>query len=72
MITAAAKSLADSMLDEELAAGLLYPDVSRLKETTMQVTCGVLTAAMAEDAADLQAGVDLEQLVDTATWSPSY
>ena len=72
MITAAAQSLAQAMLDEELEAGLLYPDVSRLRETTQAVTRGVLEAAMSENVADLQEGVDLGGLVTDAMWSPTY
>ena len=72
MITAAAQSLAEAMLEEELEAGLLYPDVSRLRETTQAVTRGVLEAAMSENVADLQEGVDLNRLVSDAMWSPVY
>ncbi len=72
MITAAAQSLADAMQQDELDQGLLYPEVSRLRETTQAVTVGVLRAAIVEDIADLQQGTDLTALVAGAMWSPDY
>ena len=60
------------MQQDELDQGLLYPEVSRLRETTQAVTVGVLRAAIVEDIADLQQGTDLTALVAGAMWSPDY
>ncbi len=72
MITAAAQSLAEAMHQDELDQGLLYPEVSRLRETTHAVTVGVLRSAINEDVADLQKGTDLETLVKESMWDPGY
>ncbi|MCR9277182.1 MAG: NAD-dependent malic enzyme [Pseudomonadaceae bacterium] len=72
MITAAAKSLAQSMLDDELAEGLLYPDVSRLRDVTTAVSIGVLTAARDAGLTNIDESVDLQQLVESRMWLPEY
>lgn len=72
MITAASKSLAESMLEEELAEGLLYPDVGRLREVTTAVSTGVLTAARDGGYAQIDPNIDLRKLVESKMWVPEY
>ena len=72
MITASAKALAESMLQEELKSGQLYPDVSRLRETTAAVTKGVLLAAINEGLTSLTIKADLDDLIEQSAWSPNY
>lgn len=72
MITAASKSLAQAMLDEELADGLLYPDVSRLRDVTTAVSVGVLQAAIDGGYAQIDPNIDLRKLVESEMWLPEY
>lgn len=72
MITAAARSLAEAMLDEELEEGLLYPDVSRLREVTAQVSAGVLEAAIDSGCSAIDAPSDVLATVKKSMWTPSY
>lgn len=72
MITAAAKTLAKTLTEDELAAGLLYPDVSRLREVTAQVSAGVLAAALADGSATIEAPRDMLEFVTQRMWTPDY
>lgn len=72
MITAASKSLAKSLTQEELDAGLLYPNVQRLREVTAQVSAGVLEAALAEGNASIDAPDDMQAFVAQNMWVPDY
>lgn len=72
MITAASKSLADSMLESELAEGLLYPDVSRLRDVTTTVSTGVLSAARDGGYTQIDQNIDLRKLVESKMWLPEY
>lgn len=53
MIDASATSLAASLLPSEISQGLLYPDLSRIRDVSAQVALGVIRAAQ-------EAGVDRE------------
>lgn len=53
MIDASANSLAASLLPSEVSQGLLYPDLSRIRDVSAQVAIGVIRAAQ-------EAGVDRE------------
>lgn len=72
MITAASKTLAETLTEEELAAGLLYPDVGRLRDVTAQVAAGVLDAALSDGSATIEAPADVHAFVREHMWSPSY
>jgi malate dehydrogenase (oxaloacetate-decarboxylating)(NADP+) len=54
MIDASATSLAASLLPSEISQGLLYPDLTRIRDVSVQVACGVIRAAQ-------EAGVDHEE-----------
>ena len=53
MIYASAEALSTSLLPEETKDNWLYPDINRIREVSVIVTCGVIRAAQAE-------GVDRE------------
>jgi malic enzyme len=68
---AAARALAQSVSQEELESGLLYPPISRIRSVSRIVARAVLTSlpmpdgeCYSEDAA--------EQLLDALTWEPEY
>lgn len=53
MIYASATSLSNSLLSSEISAGLLYPDLTRIRDVSVRVAMGVIRAAQ-------QDGVDRE------------
>jgi malic enzyme len=72
MIAAAAQALADSLLPDELAKGLLFPSVTRLRETSARVATAVIERAIADgDAREAPKG-PLDALVKAAMWEPRY
>ncbi|MEM1433943.1 MAG: NAD-dependent malic enzyme [Pseudomonadota bacterium] len=70
MITAAAQALADAMTEAELASGLLYPDVSRLRAVTARVATAVAAAAVKEGLSHMPApGLEA---IEQSMWRPVY
>ncbi|CAD0083189.1 unnamed protein product [Aureobasidium vineae] len=53
MIYASGKALSESLLPEEIEKNWMYPDIRRIREVSVVVTCGVIRAAQ-------EAGVDRE------------
>ena len=76
MINAAVMALADSVTDEELAEGLLFPAVSRLRAVSRTVALAVVDRAVEEGVADPGiAALDAkarEQHLDAMIWEPNY
>ncbi len=68
MFAAAARALADSVSEAELAAFALYPAVSRLRE----VTRAVAIAVVQEVAEQAGAPEEVARRVDEAMWEPDY
>ena len=62
MIVAASESLAGCVTEEEFSRGLLYPDVSRIREVSLYIARDVVRAAQKDrvDGRD-----DLKYLTDT-------
>jgi malate dehydrogenase (oxaloacetate-decarboxylating) len=78
MISAAAQALAAQVTDAELEIGLLYPDVSRLRDITAVGAAAVCARAFeeglaaAERAAGIPAEADLDAAARDAMWWPDY
>ena len=53
MIYASGKALSESLLPEEIEKNWMYPDIRRIRDVSVVVTCGVIRAAQ-------EAGVDRE------------
>ena len=68
--TAAAEALAAAVTDEELASGLLFPAIGRLRQVTRAVAVAV--ARQAAGAAPGSDEPDLDGRVAAAMWSPDY
>jgi malate dehydrogenase (oxaloacetate-decarboxylating) len=71
MISVSARALAHAVTDAELARGLLYPAVSRLREVTATIATAVIEQAVAEGNGELPA----ENILDFVTesmWEPVY
>ena len=63
MVTAASRACAEAVSDAELAEGMLYPDIARLREVSIQVAAAVAQAAGKDISTD-----DIAKRM----WSPEY
>lgn len=71
MVTAASHAVADAVADEELAAGMLYPDISRLRLVTRSVAQAVANKAIERGYANANAQ-DIEARLRDDLWQPDY
>jgi len=71
MTNAASKTLAAQVTDAELAAGLLFPSVSRLREVSVEVALAVAREAVREGLAAID-GHGVERAVHATMWDPHY
>ena len=70
MLTAAGRSLADQVSEEDLAAGKLYPPLADMRKITRNIAEAVAQQAFDEGLA--QAEGDVADLVDELIWEPAY
>ena len=68
----AARTLADQVSTERLAAGALYPPVEDLRPVTRAVALAVARAAVDGGLAGIAPGTDVTAEVDAAMWWPDY
>lgn len=66
----AARTLAQSLTDAELAEGLLYPPISRLREVSREVMVAILGST--EDGGHGLDGADIEARLAASCWEPEY
>ena len=71
MTNAASKALAAQVTDAELAAGLLFPSVSRLRDVSFEVATAVAREAIGEGVA-AHVEHDVERAVKATMWEPRY
>ena len=71
MTNAASKILAAQVTDDELESGLLFPEVSRLRDVTFQVAVAVAGQAV-KDGVTIVPVSEVEQRVKNAIWEPDY
>jgi malic enzyme len=71
MTNAASKTLAAQVTDAELAAGLLFPSISRLRDVSFEVATAVARQAIREALASFDED-DVECAVRETMWEPSY
>jgi malate dehydrogenase (oxaloacetate-decarboxylating) len=71
MISVCAHALADSVTNEELERGLMYPSVDRLREVSAYIATAVIEEAAAEGRIDAPDG-DVFKYVCDAMWEPRY
>ena len=72
MIAAAADALAAQVTDAELAQGLLYPSVTRLREVSVAVAQAVLQQAVNEGACEKMTPEAIKTRIAEAIWDPDY
>ncbi len=71
MVTAAAQACANALTDDELAKGMLYPEVERLREVTKQVAQAVADQAINDGTANTTSAEVTHQL-EHGLWNPNY
>jgi malic enzyme len=71
MTSAASRTLAAQVTDQELAAGLLFPSVSRLRAVAFAIAVAVAHQAVRDGVADVAAAAIERQVSDTM-WEPDY
>jgi malate dehydrogenase (oxaloacetate-decarboxylating) len=72
MISAAAGALAGAMTDDELAMGLLFPAISRLRDVSVKVAKAVIDRAAYEGVNTLVTSESGYAGIEDAMWEPRY
>jgi malic enzyme len=72
MFLDAAKALASQVGDADLAAGAVYPEVTRIRNCSHAVACAVIRRAVVEGHAPADSLRGLEATVANAMWRPEY
>lgn len=72
MITAASTALAGEVSDGELADGMLYPAVSRLRPVSRVVAAAVMAQAGKECVGQSLTDEEIQARLTAASWSPAY
>jgi malic enzyme len=72
MFYAAAKALADEVTDDELASGLLFPTIDRLKVVSTSVARAVIQDAIDNGLAEPLTKIQLEKRLTDGVWRPAY
>ena len=68
----AAHTLAESVSDERLKQGALYPDQSELRSASARITTAIIRYASHHRLGRIVPDEEVEQLVAEATWFPDY
>jgi malic enzyme len=71
MISVAARALAEALTEDELARGLLYPSVDRLRVVSAEIAAAVMRQAESDGVCEPLSG-DLSEQVSEAMWEPRY
>jgi len=72
MFMAAARTLADSVTDEDLAQGSLYPALSRIRDVSAQIAAAVGEVAFRDGLAGIDRPPDLLALMRQQMYDPRY
>jgi malic enzyme len=72
MFLAAAKTLADCVDEQRLAAGAVYPCQSKLREVSARIAAAVMRQARADGVGRLMHDDAIEPLIRKSMWFPEY
>jgi malate dehydrogenase (oxaloacetate-decarboxylating)(NADP+) len=72
MFFTAAKTLAHMVTDAELAAGTLYPDLSKIRQISLAIAASVCRLAWDRGLARYEEPDDIREAVRAAMWHPEY
>ena len=71
MVSAASMAVANAMTEQELADGMLYPDVTRLRDVSKEVARAVSAKAIDEGYANTS-NEEVDARLETDMWDPAY
>ncbi len=72
MFSAAAWALADQVTEEDMAAGRIYPTLSRIREVSLGIAEAVARVAYREGLADHPEPADVRQHIRDFMFTPEY
>jgi len=72
MFMVAARALAETVRDEDLAQGSLFPALARVREVSARIAVAVAEVAFAEELAGMECPADLEAWVEAQMYDPEY
>jgi len=72
MFYVAAKALSDEVTEDELASGLLFPTVDRLRDVAVSVARAVMQDAIKNELAEPLTDAQIEQRLSDGRWCPDY
>jgi len=72
MFHAAARTLADSIGEDSLESGALYPRLTRIREVSAEIAAAVARVAWRDGLADAEEPADVDAAVRDAMWRPEY
>jgi malate dehydrogenase (oxaloacetate-decarboxylating)(NADP+) len=72
MFMAAARTLADTVTEQDLAQGSLYPPLGRIREVSARIAASVAEVAFAADLADIDPPADLLAFIQSQMYDPHY
>jgi len=72
MFYAAARALADEVTHDELASGLLFPTIDRLRDVSVAVARAVIQDAIENGLAEPLTELQIEQRLTDGCWHPDY
>ncbi len=72
MFSAAAKTLADEVSENDLAQGSIYPPLSQIREVSKQIAAAVAEVAFEEGLAEVRRPVDMLDYVASLMYEPAY
>lgn len=73
MFLAAARTLADLISDEDLAAGTLYPPLTKIRDISLAIAVGVTERALADGIAELDpVPEDVAAAISAYMYDPTY
>lgn len=72
MFSAAARTLASLVLEEDLALGRIYPALTRIREVSAHLGAAVAEVAFQDGLAGVARPEDVRALVEAEMWRPAY
>ena len=72
MFLAASKALANQVTEEDLAQGLIYPPLTRIRDVSAAIACSVADIAFDNELAEIEKPADLIGYVRSLMYEPGY
>ncbi|KAJ3271008.1 hypothetical protein HDV01_007158 [Terramyces sp. JEL0728] len=72
MVFAASKALADCVTEQETGKGMIYPDIDRIRECSLEIAIAVIKAAIEDGVGKKPDTTDLKTWVESKMYDPFY